>query len=53
MIVLIDMTWDDFENSVQFSVGEGLSVEYIVTEIRKIFLPVIFPQSHRNNLLRL
>ncbi|MDR0321994.1 MAG: PIN domain-containing protein [Treponema sp.] len=27
----LDLTWDDFEDSVQFVVGEGLPVNYIVT----------------------
>jgi predicted nucleic acid-binding protein len=27
----LDLEWDDFEDSVQYVVGEGLSVDYIVT----------------------
>jgi putative PIN family toxin of toxin-antitoxin system len=27
----LDLTWDDFEDSVQFAVGESLSADYIVT----------------------
>jgi predicted nucleic acid-binding protein len=27
----LELEWDDFEDSVQFIVGEGLSVDYIVT----------------------
>jgi hypothetical protein len=27
----LDLTWDDFKDSVQFVIGEGLSVDYIVT----------------------
>jgi hypothetical protein len=27
----LDLEWDDFEDSVQYIVGEGLSVDYIVT----------------------
>ena len=29
--VALDMEWSDFEDSVQFVVGEGLAVDYIVT----------------------
>jgi predicted nucleic acid-binding protein len=27
----LDLGWDDFEDSVQYVVGEGLSVDYIIT----------------------
>jgi len=27
----LDLDWDDFEDSVQYVVGEGLAVDYIVT----------------------
>ena len=27
----LDLDWDDFEDSVQFVVGEGLTVDYIIT----------------------
>jgi hypothetical protein len=27
----LDIEWDDFEDSVQYIVGEGLAVDYIVT----------------------
>jgi predicted nucleic acid-binding protein len=27
----LDLEWDDFEDSVQYVVGEGLAVDYIVT----------------------
>jgi predicted nucleic acid-binding protein len=27
----LDLEWDDFEDSVQYIVGQGLSVDYIVT----------------------
>jgi len=27
----LNLEWDDFEDSVQFIIGEGLSVDYIVT----------------------
>jgi len=27
----LDLEWDDFEDSVQYIVGEGLAVDYIVT----------------------
>jgi len=33
----LELEWDDFEDSVQFIVGEGLSVDYIVTRNTKDF----------------
>ena len=43
------MTWDDFEDSVQFTVGEGLSVEYIVTRNTQDFssghIPAVTPEQ--------
>ena len=33
----LDLEWGDFEDSVQFVVGEGLSVDYIVTRNTKDF----------------
>jgi predicted nucleic acid-binding protein len=27
----VELEWEDFEDSVQFTVGEGLSVDYIIT----------------------
>ena len=27
----LDLKWDDFEDSVQYIVGEGLAVDYIIT----------------------
>jgi hypothetical protein len=37
------LTWDDFEDSVQFTVGEGLSVDYIVTRNTQDFSPGSIP----------
>jgi len=39
----LDLTWDDFEDSVQFTVGEGLSVDYIVTRNTQDFSPGSIP----------
>jgi len=33
----LDLEWDDFEDSVQYVVGEGLSVDYIITRNVKDF----------------
>ena len=33
----LDLEWDDFEDSVQYVVGEGLAVDYIVTRNTKDF----------------
>jgi len=44
----LDLTWDDFEDSVQFTVGEGLSVDYIVTRNTQDFssghIPAVTPE---------
>jgi predicted nucleic acid-binding protein len=45
----LDMEWDDFEDSLQYIVGEGLSVEYIVTRNTKDFasspIPAVTPEQ--------
>jgi predicted nucleic acid-binding protein len=45
----LDLTWDDFEDSVQFVVGEGLSVDYIVTRNTQDFssgsIPAVTPEQ--------
>jgi len=45
----LDLTWDDFEDSVQFTVGEGLSADYIITRNTQDFsyspIPAITPQQ--------
>jgi len=45
----LDLTWDDFEDSVQFTVGEGLSADYIVTRNTQDFssghIPVVTPKA--------
>jgi len=45
----LDLTWDDFEDSVQFTVGEGLSAEYIVTRNTQDFssshIPAVTPEE--------
>jgi predicted nucleic acid-binding protein len=45
----LDLTWDDFEDSVQFTVGEGLSADYIVTRNIQDFssghIPAVTPEQ--------
>ena len=45
----IDMEWSDFEDSVQFVVGEGLAVDYIVTRNISDFslssIPAVKPEE--------
>ncbi len=45
----LDLEWDDFEDSVQYIVGEGLSVGYIVTRNTKDFasgsIPAVTPEQ--------
>ncbi|MCL2809937.1 MAG: PIN domain-containing protein [Treponema sp.] len=44
-----DLDWDDFEDSVQYIVGESLSVDYIVTRNTKDYIsstiPAVTPQE--------
>ena len=45
----IDLNWEDFEDSVQFIVGESLAVDYIVTRNIQDFsassIPVVTPEQ--------
>jgi predicted nucleic acid-binding protein len=45
----LEMEWDDFEDSVQFIVGEGLSVDYIISRNTQDFsagtIPAITPEQ--------
>ena len=45
----LDMDWDDFEDSVQFTVGESLFVDYIVTRNTKDYtsssIPAVTPEQ--------
>jgi hypothetical protein len=44
----LDLDWEDFEDSVQYIVGESLSVNYIVTRNTKDFasgsIPSVTPE---------
>ena len=44
----LDLDWDDFEDSVQFTVGESLSADYIVTRNTQDFtsssIPAVTPE---------
>jgi len=39
----LDLDWKDFEDSVQFVVGEGLAVDYIITRNIQDFTACSFP----------
>ena len=45
----LDLTWGDFEDSVQFIVGEGLDADYIVTRNTQDFssstVPAVTPEQ--------
>ena len=45
----LDMNWEDFEDSVQFTVGESFSVDYIVTRNTQDFsygtIPAVTPEQ--------
>ena len=53
MTVLIDtnddLDWDDFEDSVQFTVGESFSVDYIISRNTQDFssgtIPAVTPEQ--------
>ena len=45
----LELEWNDFEDSVQFVIGESLSVDYIITRNTKDFssssIPVLTPEQ--------
>ena len=45
----LDMEWRDFEDSVQYMVGEGLAVDYIITRNTQDFssssIPAVSPEQ--------
>ena len=45
----LDLDWDDFEDSVQFIVGEGLDVDYIITrnvhDFTSSSIPAVTPEG--------
>ena len=47
--VALDLDWTDFEDSVQFIIGEGLEVDYIVTRNVQDFttssIPAVTPDE--------
>ena len=47
--IALDLDWDDFEDSVQFVVGEGLTVDYIITRNTQDFssgsIPAVTPEQ--------
>jgi len=49
IIQALQLDWDDFEDSVQFIVGESLSVDYIVTRNAEDFasgsIPALTPEQ--------
>jgi len=48
----LDLDWDDFEDSVQYVVGECLNVDYIITRNKNDFLkggiPAVTPEHFIN-----
>jgi predicted nucleic acid-binding protein len=53
----LDLEWDDFEDSVQYSVGEGLAVDYIVTRNTQDFvsgsIPAVTPEQFIETITQL
>ena len=52
----IDLNWGDFEDAVQYAVGESILVDYIVTrnitDFSSATLPVISPDELLHNITR-
>ena len=52
----INLDWDDFEDAVQYAVGETISVDYLVTrntsDFSNAILPVVTPDELLNILIR-
>jgi len=48
----LDLNWDDFEDSVQYVVGESFSVDYFITRNTKDFsgsnIPAVTPEKFIN-----
>ena len=49
----LDLDWKDFEDSVQFVVGEGLDVDYIVTRNVQDFFSCSIPAVTPDNFLKI
>jgi len=45
----LNLDWDDFEDSVQFTIGESLSADYIVTrntqDFSSSYIPAVTPEQ--------
>jgi len=48
----LELEWDDFEDAVQFIVGESFSVDYIVTRNAADFAPGSIPAVTPERLMR-
>jgi predicted nucleic acid-binding protein len=53
----LELEWSDFEDSVQFVVGEGLSVDYIVTRNTQDFpsgsIPAVTPEQFIRHIVEI
>ena len=51
----LDMDWDDFEDSVQYTVGESFSADYIVTRNTKDYssgsIPAVTPEDFLHTII--
>ena len=51
----LDLNWDDFEDSVQYVAGQGISADYIITRNPKDFagsqIKVISPEEFLNQII--
>jgi predicted nucleic acid-binding protein len=52
IFIALDLEWGDFEDSVQYVVGSGLSVDYIITRNTQDFssssIPAVTPEQFLN-----
>jgi predicted nucleic acid-binding protein len=51
----LDLEWDDFEDSVQYIIGKGLAVDYIITRNTQDFasgsIPAVTPEQFIKNII--
>ena len=49
----VNLNWGDFEDAVQYAVGESIAVDYIVTRNKNDFASAVLPVVNPDELLAL
>ena len=49
----LELNWDDFEDSVQYIIGEGLAVDYIITRNLRDYASSLIPAVTPDNFLEI